>query len=378
MKTKLTNTFLFAVLIFNAVVLHAQKDTTGTDNIWSGDLLPVTIKPYEPDSVWGSKALNVADFIVSDSILILLTYQKEERWKRQEDSKITLFNGASLLLVRADQDTARLMIPDLVMGLVDHPVFGVFVETHHAFLHLDIAANRFDEVTSKDDFDLEIAPVIGEILGYSMISTFSADLPYMDLYLHCSAANSNTKLIHIEDKVGRDLFMSEYKYLHPKDKVVAMNYELSTGVQKEVVAAFMSGFQDKYYFEELNNPAFTQGNQWVVFNHNANAIIRYSFVGKELSSSNIDYHLNKKRGKWSEEILKDNSNQTFYTTTNHNGNVELFEIATNTGEMTHVIRLYFKYVEKIKVFNGEVYYIYRPFESSQKRYLYKESIFAKP
>lgn len=371
--------FLFLALeMCSSLISAAQKDTTKADPIWTGNLLPVTIKPYAPDSVWGSRELNVADYVVADTVLILLTYQKEERWKREEDAKFTLFNGAEVLLIRAGNDTTRITLPDLALGLVEHPVFGVFVELHHSFLHLDIAENRIDEKISKDDFDLEIAPVVGEVYGYSLISNFSKDLPYMDYFLHNSLINESVKLLHIEDELGRDLFMSEYKYLHPKDKVTAMNYELSTGIQKEVVAAFMSGFQDKYYFERLNNPAFLMGNQWVIFNHSDNCIQRYSFIGKELGTSKIEYHLRKGAAKWSEEILRDPVDQRFYTTISRNGKTELFDISVESGATDLLLRLYYKYVEKIKVFNGEVYYIYRPFESSQKRYLYKESIFAKP
>jgi hypothetical protein len=47
---------------------------------------------------------------------------------------------------------------------------------------------------------------------------------------------------------------------------------------------------------------------------------------------------------------------------------------TSTGEIEKVHPLYYKYPEKLKVKNGYAYYIYRPFESLQNKYLYREKL----
>ena len=36
--------------------------------------------------------------------------------------------------------------------------------------------------------------------------------------------------------------------------------------------------------------------------------------------------------------------------------------------------LYYKYVERLKIVNGEVFYIYRPYETVQKKYIYRERL----
>jgi glutathione peroxidase-family protein len=45
-----------------------------------------------------------------------------------------------------------------------------------------------------------------------------------------------------------------------------------------------------------------------------------------------------------------------------------------TGEISEKVKLHYKYVEKIRVHNNKIFYIYRPFESIQKRFLYKEKL----
>ena len=44
-------------------------------------------------------------------------------------------------------------------------------------------------------------------------------------------------------------------------------------------------------------------------------------------------------------------------------------VDVKTGEINEKVKLHYKYVEKIRVHNNKVYYVYRPFESIQKRFL---------
>ena len=50
------------------------------------------------------------------------------------------------------------------------------------------------------------------------------------------------------------------------------------------------------------------------------------------------------------------------------------QIKYRTGLIGKTTKLKFRFIENIKIEKGYVYYIYRPFESSQKRFLYKEKL----
>ena len=51
-----------------------------------------------------------------------------------------------------------------------------------------------------------------------------------------------------------------------------------------------------------------------------------------------------------------------------------FQIDTGAGQTILGFKLHHKYVGKIQVNNGYVYYLYRPFESLDKKALYREAI----
>ena len=59
----------------------------------------------------------------------------------------------------------------------------------------------------------------------------------------------------------------------------------------------------------------------------------------------------------------------------HKGGITILKsIDIHSGKPNQYFELGFKYVEKVKVIDGYVYYIYRPFESIQKKFLYREKI----
>ena len=49
-------------------------------------------------------------------------------------------------------------------------------------------------------------------------------------------------------------------------------------------------------------------------------------------------------------------------------------IDTKSGEISEHVRLNHRYIQQISIFKNQVYYIYRPYESTQKKYLYKERL----
>ncbi|NDB35142.1 MAG: hypothetical protein EB023_07300 [Flavobacteriia bacterium] len=88
----------------------------------------------------------------------------------------------------------------------------------------------------------------------------------------------------------------------------------------------------------------------------------------------IHFHYKKDKTGWKRNILKDQSTGMLYAVFEKDGITSLGQIDLQKGMITTFHKIYHKYVEKIRIHNGYVYYIYRPFESFQKRFLYKERL----
>jgi hypothetical protein len=87
------------------------------------------------------------------------------------------------------------------------------------------------------------------------------------------------------------------------------------------------------------------------------------------------FHYHKDRTGWRRNMIKDPVTGKIYAVFEKDGITYLGDVNLNNGQIITKHRMYHKYVEKIRVNAGFAYYIYRPFESIQKRFLYKERLF---
>jgi hypothetical protein len=110
------------------------------------------------------------------------------------------------------------------------------------------------------------------------------------------------------------------------------------------------------------------------FDHHHNKLLRFNWKGQILDSISIEYHKMQKPDKWSEALFKDKATQYIYTTSTKQGYTHIYQINTVTGKKRHIKQLMHRYASNIRIQDGWVYYIYRPFEDIQNRYLYKEQL----
>jgi hypothetical protein len=136
----------------------------------------------------------------------------------------------------------------------------------------------------------------------------------------------------------------------------------------------MRGFQHTYYHQELYAPLVIFGDTICVFDHVHNEVSSYSKDTKLLNKKKLDYHLIKGEGKWLGKIWKDNISGDIYSAYEKGGKVRIIQIYPNKERWKWRNQLEKSYVQKIKIRGGHIYYIYKPFESTKKRYLYKEKI----
>jgi hypothetical protein len=111
-----------------------------------------------------------------------------------------------------------------------------------------------------------------------------------------------------------------------------------------------------------------------VFDHYSNAILSYNKKHELLDSVNIDYHHPRSWREWKHEVIVDKESHKVYALYQKNGFYYLKHIDLKTGKIMGSFKLLNQYAEHIRVKNGYVYYVYRPFESLQEQFVYKELI----
>jgi hypothetical protein len=329
-----------------------------------------------PDTCYGSNTHHVADFSFNDSLLILLTYTKEDRFKNQSDAHRILLHEPRLVLYDEErkQDIHQLSLDDGIELYTDY-LDETFVLGKTGVSHIHPSENRlFLEPVNQEDFEAHITPAFDSLNQHLLFSTWTSDFPSFDYIGYDLKDSVQTHIQHIEDSEQMAMLRSEYKYLSPRNKLNAYRLELQTGIDKEIIAAKMTGFAHSQYFEPLYAPAFVIGDSLYIFNHPENYIEIYNAERERIDSTSTEYLQDKQVRHWENKLLHDRASGKVYALYSRHGYGYIREVDLQTGSTKDAQRLCFRYPENVKIHKSKVYYTYRPFESPQKKYLYSERI----
>lgn len=319
--------------------------------------------PGVPDTVFESKRLSVADFeIQSDGRLILLTYAKQLK----KGSELLLYDGLSVQNSFNVPGIAKELVRDYrgnTHVVCEENVFG---------LHLGdgtIGISTLD----KGYFTKYIAPIVDTTDSKMFFSNFSKDYPAFNYFSFDQLDSTYAKIIHIEDELMMELYRSEYKWVDVRTKLWAKNKEIETGVDAEIWVG-ANYFTSSIYYKELYAPMFSKNDTVYVFDYYKDKLFSFNEFGEPIDSVAIYHHYQPKSTGWKKQLVQDHSTGEVYAVFDKGGFSYIGLIDLKTGEIKEKVRLEFRYIDKIAINDNFVYYIYRPFESTQKKFLYKERL----
>ena len=199
------------------------------------------------------------------------------------------------------------------------------------------------------------------------------EVPSFSFY-HQSMEDTSKHIFHkSEDQFMMGLFRAEYKYARNEEKRWAYQQELNTGIDKELWIGKLK-FTSSPYYKTPYAPLFVSNNEITLFDHCNDHIYTYTNRFEKLDSVKITYHTSKSDKNWKQPILMDKVQNQWYALFESGGRNYLKFIDISTGETQKAFKLYYRYTENIQIIDDYVYYIYRPYASAQRKYLYRELI----
>lgn len=317
-------------------------------------------KPY---TVYSSHKVSVSDYeILADDKLVLLTYPKR------------LKKGSAIELVEGQKTLHQYEIPDVATELVRD-----FRGNAHLVCSTDVLGiipQKNDLLIARSDkayFLKYVAPIIDSNSTKLYFSNFNELYPAFEYYTYDQLDSAYSKIIAIEDELMMELYRSEFKWVDVRTKIWAKEKENETGIDAEIWVG-ANYFTKSLYYEPLYAPLFHRNDSVFVFDYYKDLLFTYDYKGDLIDSVSIYHHYQPKKSGWKKELIQDDQTGQIYALFERGGLSYLGFVNTNTGEINERIQLEFKYAEEVKVHNNFVYYIYRPFESTQKKYLYKEKL----
>ena len=333
------------------------------------DEVVVTV-PGVPQVVYGSKLLSVQDFEITDNYdAVLLTYPKQLK----KGSRLLLYDMVSEVKDSIEIEGEAV---ELTRDYEGH----IYLIHAKGCKRIIVNGDKLEAIDlSLFHFQRYIAPIIGTSESKMFFSTYDAYYPAFDYFYLNVIDSTYTKFASVMDEQMMEEYRAEYRFVDHQDpiavrqKLAAKNLELQTGIDAEVLYGRQI-FTRSIYYEPPYAPIFKMDKYLFLFDYQCDSMKIFDDNGKLLNEKEITHDHNDRKTGWKGNILHDRVKNTVYALYEKGGFHYLHRINLTTGELKNPIRLNHRYAESIQVINGKVYYIYRPFESYQKKYFWMEKL----
>lgn len=329
------------------------------------DILGVDVNANQkPDVVFSSDTISVSDFkIIDDQNLILLTYPK----RLEKSSEIVWFHKGEV--------KSRIASPDEALNLISDYRNNIYLKCKEHTFRISIYDNLEIREVDRRELENQVLPILDTLEeDFVYFSNYNEWYPAFDYFMVTRADTQYTEIRHIEDSGMMEQYRAEYKWADVRTKLWAWDMEAESGIDREIwVGANI--FTNSIYYEEPYSPMFLVNEELVLFDMYNDMLCRIDAYNCEVFDSiPIQFHLNRRKSNWERDIIQDPITKKIYAVYDFVGNTTLREINPKTGELSAEIPLYYRYTEHVTVYDNKIYYIYRPFESMQKKYLYVQSL----
>lgn len=323
----------------------------------------IVTAPGIPKVVYQSKRLHVQDFeILADGRLILLTYPKQLK----KGSELLLFDGSRVLNTFSVPGVATDLVSDYRGNphvVCQESVFGIHVNNEK------ISISNLE----KEYFTKYVAPIVDTNTSKLYFSTFNPDYPAFEYYAYDQLDSTYLKIVGIEDELMMELYRAEYKWADVRTKLWAKNREIQTGIDAEIWVG-ANYFTQSIYYKEVYAPLFHRNDSLFVFDYYKDKQFIFNAKGEKLDSTTLLHHYRSKQTGWQKNVIQDRSTGQIYGLFDREGYTYLGWIDTKTGMINEQVKLAKRYAEHVKIDGNFVYYVYRDFESIDKKHLWKERL----
>jgi len=336
------------------------------------------LKQVEVDSrpyiVFKSDEYHVFDYEFLGDTLLILTYEREKMFRRQEEQSDAIYLGCQILAISPSGNilTSRKLMDEIV-GFHRDPLDQIYIKSRKAIYSVQYNMQLSLAALDLKTFKEQVEPIKASLSNLLVVDNYRWHYPEFSYYSVKRNSDSLKLIRTIKDDFTMELLRSEYKYMNNRDKLLAYRQELETGVDKEVISAYKTGFQSSLYYQPCYAPVFSSDSLLWIFDHHAGFIFTHSLTNSLRDSVELGY-TDGSRLKFDDLVLRDRKKPFFYSVFKKGAHKYLGRINLSSGDISELTKLYYPFPEKIKVQNGSAYYLYRKPESKNYTYLFAEKL----
>ncbi len=329
----------------------------------------IQLKTFEflsgPDTVFGNWKFFVEDFMFTeDGKWVLLTFEKSLK-----ESKVILADQDQKILSSFDIPVEAKELYRDYQGYINvlcvDSAFRVKILPPSQILLLALPYR---------DFCDRMFPCVDTLGGNILFSNYNPQYPAFTYFAWNPADTVVQKIHYVLDGPLLASYNWEFDFLKPKDRLYARKMEVYTGIDKRIIAATMTGFPNSIYYTPLYAPMFVKNDTICIFDHYSDSLLLYDKKMNLIGASKIDYHHPKNWKEWDRQLHQDEITGEIYARFEKGGIYTLKKIDIRTGKIVGSYKIENPWVKHIRIRNGDVFYIYRPKDSIQSKFLYRERL----
>ena len=319
-----------------------------------------------PDTVFGNNKFSIQDFDFYEDKYILLSFDK-----KTDKPFLRLVNEQQKILSSFPLPQKPENVKELYRDYMGYVNVICKEIIYRIIIQNDVISIGSIPV---EDYNAMVKPVIDTIQSQILFSNYNRDFPMFNYFSYNTTDSTKKEITSIENEDLMKAYRFEYYSLKPHDKLLARNIADEYGIDKHKAAALISGFTQSMYYTPLYAPLFVISDTIHVFDHYKDCLFHFNKNGQKLDSVKINYHHPKNWREWKNCMVKDLTENLIYAVYDSNGHKYIKQISYKTGKAEGTYKIIHYSAEKIKVRDGYIYYVYRPFESLQEKFLYKERL----
>ncbi len=356
--------FLTKIIIPKSLKSYPNKIIIYNPFLNSVTLTEYTFRHQKVDTVFGNVDYSVQDYVLlPQKNMLLLVYNK------------TFEKGTELWFTDSTQNKiSTYSIPYQSKQLFTDYIGNNYLICNQSVFLINFRNKEiFLRTVSLDDFYGFHNRIFDTINDQYYYSDFNELYPAVQFYCKHRRDSSQHLLREVKDDFMMELYRAQYKYVSGRDKLWAYRKEQETGIDKEIWIGAQSFTQDLLY-KPVYAPFFIVNNTVLIFDQYKSYLYKFTQHHELIDSLFVNYYIGSKGEKWEQPLIKDESTGLIYALYNRAGYNYIRLLDIQTGVLTVATKLTNRFVTNIKIKDGYIYYIYRPYESQQKKFLYKEKL----
>jgi hypothetical protein len=317
----------------------------------------------QPTVVFKSAKINIADYEFYEDNYLFLVYGK----RLNKDSEIYLVDENEKII-------SKHFVPGEPVELYTDYLGNVNLICKRSIYRIGIINDKVSIYKLPlDDFNQLIKPIVDTLEQSILFSDFLKQFPRFKYY---AFSPEDTAIAVIKEVIHKDMdwkYNFEYEFLSNAEKQFAKRMaKRIKGYDRYDVAAYMTGFSNGFLYQTVYAPLFVINDTINIFDHSESKIWKFIEDTIEVGAVSFTYHQPKKKSSWKRRLIMDEVNGKIYAVFLKNGFYYLKEIESSTGKIVAEKKLTYQYVSKLKMKDGFIFYTYKPRETLQKKFLYKE------